>query len=130
MEDRHNAVLSIDTRRHTIRIHQATYRMLGQPRVVELLLNPGNRTLVLLCADADAPGGQGLKVYSNKRSCDLRSKALITRIQDTLGLMNGYGNYRVRGVVNEAGSIAVFPMDCMRAGEGESRGENRDGNTL
>lgn len=110
MESDAVAMLSIDTRRHTIHIHQATYNRLGRPKVVQLLLDPRQRALALLCQDDDIPGCQGLRVYYNKRSCDLRSKALVTRIQETLGLMTENGSYCFRGSFNPACNIAVFSM--------------------
>ena len=108
------ARITIDTKQYVIHIHQPTYRTLGEPKIIQLLLDPRSRMLIILCPDKETPGGQEVRVKHNKKYCDLCSKALVSKIQETLNVMKIPGSYRLEGKIEKNQHLAVFPMSTMK----------------
>lgn len=70
--------------------------------------------LIIHCPEKETPGGQEVRVKHNKKYCDLCSKALVSKIQETLNVMKVPGSYRLDGKIDVNLHLAVFPMSAMK----------------
>ena len=72
--------MTLDMKKQRIRIHKQTLYMLGSPDYVQLLVNPGQKTIVLLACQKEAL--QAHKVTLKKDTdCELYSKELLRQLQ-------------------------------------------------
>ena len=74
------AALTLDMKKQRIRIHKQTLHMLGNPEYVQLLVNPHQKSIVLLVCPKEA--FQAHKVAHKKDTdCELYSKELLRQLQ-------------------------------------------------
>lgn len=82
-EDR--TTIALDLKKNRIRIHKSTLRRLGEPKIVQLLLNPEKKAIIISCPARSMPESQDEKVIFDKPGHDgsfqLYSLELIRRIQ-------------------------------------------------
>ncbi len=74
------AALTLDMKKQRIRIHKQTLHILGNPEYVQLLVNPYQKSIVLLVCPKEA--FQAHKVTPKKDTdCELYSKELLRQLQ-------------------------------------------------
>ena len=118
--------LALDLKQNRIRIHKNTLHALGEPKRVQLLLNPEKRALIISCPAKALPESQDEKVIFDKPGSDgcfqLYSQELIRRIRKVCpGLKDGK-LYHMSGKYLAGMNAAYFRMeDITRAGGGERK---------
>ena len=109
--------ISIDMKKHRIRIHKATLHLLGDPKYIQILFNPDDMLVGLQCLETAVPGDLAERVSLGKIRPDccfeMYSKSLITNIQSVVGLEDGC-SYRLIGHVIASEHIAVFSMKTIQ----------------
>ncbi|WP_287993562.1 hypothetical protein [Ruminococcus sp.] len=102
-------VIFIDQRKKRIRIHRTTLKMLGDPKYIQLLIDP-NRT-VLVIRRCDKSSQLALKLPNSKsQCCELYSTNLVDLFYDICSKWDESSQYRLIGKLNKDNSFAYFRM--------------------
>ena len=54
--------IALDMKKNRIRIHKPTVRMLGDPKLIQLLFNPEDMVVAIVCPESEVPGGQEIRI--------------------------------------------------------------------
>ena len=110
--------LSVDLKKYCIRLHKATYRLIGQPKYIQLLVNPKERVVAVR---AISKGSKDSQAYKNNKvrmesdhSYEIYSRSFVEKLWElTDGLDNGC-SYRLSGKVYLSQNAAVFPLNTLQ----------------
>ena len=109
--------MAIDLKKHRLRVHKQTLRLLGSPPYVQLLFSTKMEAIVILARKTAVPGGQEIKVVFDKNSnagtFDIYSKELISRIQEQYAGLNDRVLYRLIGYELKEESGVCFPLSTL-----------------
>lgn len=113
--------IALDLKKNRIRIHKSTLRVLGEPKRVQLLLNPQRKALLISCPTKSIPESQDEKVTFDKPGSDgsyqLYSLELIRRIRTVCPSLENYALYHIAGKYLQAMNAAYFQLDdCVLVG--------------
>ena len=103
--------ITIETKRSSIRLHNALYRCLGEPQYVQLLVNPTGKKFCIKSVDSMSASAQPIKVYKPKtpdKNYEIYSCTLVRKLLDELNLPDENLSYRVHGVALTTEHIAIF----------------------
>lgn len=100
----------IDLKKDRIRIYKRTLHVIGSPKYIFLLVNPDNRTIIVLRSDQDDQRAFHLpqSCFNSKQSVELHSKALIQSLRNMCDDWIDDYSYRIYGTVIENEGIAQF----------------------
>lgn len=120
MEDKNSQQLtiSIDLKKYGLRIHKPCYRMLGEPKYIQLLINPND--MVIAIRGIDKPLTQDSIHKINERrmfsdhSYEIYSRSLVHKLCKVVdGLDEGY-TYRLIGEGIPSQKTVVFPLKTIQ----------------
>ncbi len=110
-------MLTIDLKKNRLRIFKSTVRLLGNPELVQLLINPADNMIMVRAAREMTPGGQELHIHpskvSNDSSYDIYSMSFIRKLQRDYPELRERCSYRLYGIFSHDSNSAVFPMDTL-----------------
>ncbi len=110
-------ILSIDPKKHRIRIHKSTLHALGDPRYIQLLVSTNRRIVAVKCVDKVMSGDQSYRVNSEMlgpdNSCEIYSSSFIKELCSVVGGLDESGTYRLLGKIIETQRMAIFAMDTI-----------------
>ena len=120
MEDTH-VTLSVDMKKHRIRLHKVTYRLIGQPKYIQLLVNPDAKVVAVRAVDKMSKENQAYKInkvrMDSDNSYELYSRSFVEKLWElTDGLDSGYA-YRMNGKVYLSQNTAVFSLKTLHRTE-------------
>jgi hypothetical protein len=100
----------IDLKKDRIRIYKRTLHAIGDPKYILLLVNPKDRTIVILRSDQDDQKAFRLPQarFANKRCFELHSKVLIQNLRGICQDWIDNYSYRIYGEVVKNEGIARF----------------------
>lgn len=109
-------ILSIDLKKYRIRIHKITLEMLGNPKYVQLLINPQSKIIAL------RPSSQGeysahrvnLELLEDGYCCELYSYSFMHRLCQINSTWKYNQSYRIYGNLAEHNHIACFGMENIK----------------
>jgi len=105
-------VVCIDLKKDRIRIHRATLHLIGDPAFINLLVNPGAKTLAIRKASKGDP--LALRIRENQLTdgncVEFGCRQLIRQLQRVDGIWHRNCSYRIYGVCNQKESLAQFAM--------------------
>lgn len=106
-------VISVDLKKHRIRIHKHTLHSIGNPDYVLLLVNPEERTLAVLCTDHSDPRAHKIiKLSSSNQKCiELYSRSLVKNLHHLCNNWQDNQSYRLYGEIIQNEGVAQFHMD-------------------
>jgi len=102
--------ISIDLKKDRIRIFKRTLHAIGDPKYILLLVNPEDRTIVILRSDRDDQRAFRLPQarFDDKQCFELHSKALIQNLRVMCEDWTEDYSYRIYGEVVKNEGIAQF----------------------
>ena len=107
--------LTIDIKKHRIRIFRSTFRALGNPENFRILVNPDSRNLILeACGQDDQGACRVTHIPESNISIEMYSRALIEEFAKCAGI-EGCNSVKLLGSVNADGSAVAFQLK--RTGE-------------
>ncbi len=103
-------VISINLRKPVIRISKDTLTSIGSPEYVLFLVNPKDCSLGILPSDKNDVKAHHLSRYSNRKSLELHSKALIENLKKLCPFWKNTGTYRMEGYSSGNQLLIKFNM--------------------
>ena len=105
--------ISVDLKKHRIRIHKNTLRSIGNPDYVLLLVNPEDRTLAILRSNRFDPKAHHITkaAISTRITIELYSRSLTKSLRDICSTWQDNQSYRMYGKTIPVEGIAQFHMD-------------------
>lgn len=111
-------IMSIDPKKHRIRIYKSTLHALGDPMYIQLLVSTTRRIVAVKCVDKVMSGDQSYRVNSEMlgpdNSCEIYSCSFIKELCSVVGGLESNGTYRMLGKIIETQRMAVFAMDTIQ----------------
>lgn len=104
--------ICIDLKKYRIRIHKLTLHMLGDPKFIQLLINPEDLILAIRAADCSESMTHRivLKNFVGKPSYELTSMPLIKKLQSVCANWNAGESYRLNGEMVPSQNMALFDL--------------------
>jgi len=120
MEDagKNSITMAIDLKKYGIRIHKNVFRLIGEPRYIQLLVNPTAKTVAIRGVEQSYTKDQTHRINRQKMNSDnsyeIYSKDFVQTLCKVVGgLDEGYG-YRMNGSIVPKEKLAVFSMDTIQ----------------
>lgn len=114
----HPATISIDLKKYRIRIHKAMLHLMGDPKYIQLLVNPDSGIVVIRSVPRDVPGNLSHKVnlstLQSGNSIELYSRTFTTLLCSVVGVLDTGILYRMSGKVVPSQGLAVFYMSTLK----------------
>lgn len=110
--------LSVDLKKYRIRLHRVTYRLIGNPRYIQLLVNPKDKVVAVRGVNKATKNDQAYWINKAKmesdKSFDIYSRSFVEKLWElTDGLEDGC-SYRLNGRVYIDTNTAVFPLSTLQ----------------
>ena len=102
--------ISVDLKKHRIRIHKNTLRSIGNPDYVRLLVNPEDRTLASLRSNRFDPRAHHI-IMTTRTAIELYSRSLTKSLRDICSTWQDNQSYRMYGKTILVEGVAQFHMD-------------------
>ena len=116
--DKTSATISIDLRRYGIRLHRSALRNLGDPKYIQLLVNPVDGIVAIRTAERSLSGDQVHRIIEKRWQSDsgyeIYSKSFVLKLSDIAGGLDDGYSYRLQGQTIPAEKIAVFPLRTLQ----------------
>ena len=119
MEEVKNPItMAVDLKKYGIRIHKTVFRMIGEPKNIQLLVNPTAKSVAIRAVSESYSRDQTHRI--NKRrmrsdsSYEIYSKDFVKKLCMVVGgLDEGYG-YRLTGRIVPEENMAVFSLNTIQ----------------
>lgn len=113
----------LDMKRKRIRIHKPAIHMLGDPRLIQLLFDPEDMVVAIVCPDAEVPGGQEVRINPRglkSRNCfEFCSSMFLRKLREVHGDLDANSSYKLTGKIIPEMRAARFPMSTIQKIEGD-----------
>lgn len=110
--------ISIDLKKMRIRIYKSTLHYLGDPRFIQILVNPKTQMLALRSVEKDNPLLQAHRVdienISPDDSYEIYSGSFLTKLCDIANITDQNCTYKLTGKVIPSEKVAVFPLKTIK----------------
>lgn len=102
----------IDQKKHRIRIHKHTLHMLGDPRFIQLMVNPESLTVALRAGEGVNSISHRIvwKNFISKQSYELYSRFLIQELQSVCTNWKSDESYKIPGEFIPSEGIIRFDL--------------------
>lgn len=121
--------MALDMKRNRIRIHKPAIHMLGDPTLIQLLFDPEDMEVAIVCQESEVPGGQEVRINPRglkSRNCfEFCSSMFLKKLRAVHGNLDENCSYRLTGRIIPELRAARFPMSTIQKIEGD---EGADGN--
>ncbi len=115
-------IIFVDQRKKRIRIHKTTLKLLGNPKYIQLLINPEQLSLVIRSCERKAP--LALKINPKVgECCELYSTNLVKLFYGICSKWDNVSQYRLYGKLVPDKALVCF---YMKDGEVYKEQEGRD----
>lgn len=106
--------ISIDNKKHRIRIHKSMLHLLDDPPFIQLLIDPEKMIVAIKAVDHASSGDQthkvNMKTLKSDNSVEIYSMTFISRLNSVAGILYDESLYHMPGVVLGPQKMAVFSM--------------------
>lgn len=113
---------AIDFTRNSIRFYKDAWHKIGEPKHIQILVNPERRLVGISAADKDKPREQTYRINErimrdSSSSYEMHSSLLLRKIQSVLGIQVDGGTYRMSGKIIPEHHLAIFHLDTLKRTE-------------
>lgn len=110
--------MAIDTKKYGIRIHKGLFRQLGEPRNIQILVNPAERRIAIQAASNDYSGGRTHRIREKRMQSDhsyeIYSRVLVRKLQELAPEIEENHDYRLTGEAVPSRKLAIFSLDSLQ----------------
>lgn len=107
-------ILSFDTKKFRIRIHKSTIHALGNPKYIDLLVNPEKRLVAVRAHDGTASQHDAHRVkqqlMESDNSYEIYSQPFILKLFQIIGDLEVNRSYRMTGTLVSSEKMAVYSL--------------------
>lgn len=111
------AIMTIDCKKPRLRIYKATIHQLGDPKYIQLMINPESRLIALRGVEQHTPGQHELRIdrqVANTEDCvDWYSTHLILQLRSAFQEIKDGCSYNLTGVIVPNERAAVFKISSL-----------------
>ncbi len=113
-----STTMAVDLKKYRIRIHKATIHQLGDPKYIQLLVNPKTMEVAIRCVEKEFSGDQTHKVNTHRMKSDnsyeIYSRTFTTKLCEIIGGLEANYSYRFFGNILPAQRAAVFSLKTIK----------------
>ena len=117
------ATLVVDMKKFRIRIHRPTLRAIGNPKLIQLLVNPEKRAVAIRAVGQEAPADQVHRIVQrrllNDYSYEIYSRSFVLKLMQIIGEVD-LDVYRLSGSASEELGTAMFSLDTIQKLENQN----------
>ncbi len=110
-------VISVDVKKYRIRIHKSTLHLLGDPRYIQLLINPDSMSVAIRAIEKRRSGDQtnvvDQRMMNSDNSIELYSRSLVEKIREVVPDLDDGFSYRITGDIIPSKKVAVFALTTL-----------------
>ena len=118
--------IAIDLKKSRIRIHKSLLHMTGDPKYIQLLVNPNNKYVAIRALKQNEPHENSERIrpidMMAENSIEFYSKYFIQKLCELVDELDTDYSYRLMGTIVPTHNMAVFSLDTLTPIEKE--GEN------
>ncbi len=119
MEEVKNPVtMAVDLKKYGIRIHKTVFRMIGEPKNIQLLVNPTAKCVAIRAVDESYSRDQTHRINKRKMlsdsSYEIYSKDFVKKLCMVVGGLDEGYCYRLTGRIVPEENIAVFSLNTIQ----------------
>ena len=111
--------IAIDTRKYRLRIHKNIIHSMGNPIVLQFLVNPIDKIIAVRGVQKRTPGDYSVRINPSAlhgvESCEIYSKFFIEKILTLSDRIVPGHSYLLTGTLALEDSIAYFPISSLEA---------------
>jgi len=115
--------MAVDLKRRKIRIHKMTIHLLGDPKYIQLLVDPEGMTVGVRAVDSSVSGDQAHRlnqtIMASGHSYEISSTLFMRKLREVVPEIEENCSYRFTGRVLEKQRAAVFSLKTMTRIEGD-----------
>lgn len=117
MADLHNNEIAmvLDYRKNRIRIYKSTLRAIGDPKYIQILVNPDTRILGVHTANRDDRCSMAILLSQDWKdpevSYEVYSQFFLLKLAQLVGSIDLKTNYRLIGTALPSHGVALFSLD-------------------
>ena len=104
--------IAVDLRHNCIRIHRSCFRLLGEPRYIQLLVNPDNMGVAIRYLENAATKDSVHKINHNRawpdKPYEIYSTSFVHKLCDVVGGLEEGFSYKINGQVFPEDRVEVF----------------------
>lgn len=116
MAEQLGITMAIDNKQNRLRIHKPTLHALGDPRLIQLLINADEGVLAIRAVKRKEKNGHEIRITEKElcgRDFELHSQMLVRQLRKWCGTMSESQTYRLTGVVDQKLHIVYFPFKTL-----------------
>lgn len=110
--------ISIDLKKHRIRIFKSMIHLIGDPKHIQILVNPSTMEMAIRAEDTELPNGQTHKVnqhqMNSENSFEIYSLSFLKKLVELVGTLDTNSTYRISGTVAPGQKTAVFNLKTIK----------------
>lgn len=110
--------MAVDTKKYGIRIHKVLFRQLGEPRHIQLLVNPDEGVVAIRTVEEEMSGGQTHRIIEKRMksesSYEIYSRLFIRKLREVEPNIEDGCSYRLSGSIISPLKTAVFSLRTMQ----------------
>ena len=118
--------IAIDLKKSRIRIHKSLLHMMGDPKHIQLLVNPNNKHVAIRALKQNEPHENSERIrpidMMAENSIEFYSKYFIQKLCELVDELDPDYSYRLIGTIVPTHNMALFSLDTLTPIENE--GEN------
>ena len=122
--------MALDMRRNRIRIHKPTIHLLGDPTLLQLLFDPEDMVVAIVCRDTEVSGGQEVRINPRglkSRNCfEFCSSMFLRKLREVHGGLDANASDSLTGKIIPELREARVPMSTSQKIENDE-GASVDG---
>ena len=110
--------MAVDTKKYGIRIHKVLFRQLGEPRYIQLLVNPVEGIVAIQTVEKELSGGQSHHIVEKRMqsesSYEIYSRPFIQKLREVEPNIEDGCAYRLSGSIIPPMKTAVFSLRTLQ----------------
>lgn len=110
--------MAVDTKKYGIRIHKALFRHLGEPRHIQLLVNPVEGVVAIQTVEKEMSGGHTHRIkekrMQSESSYEIYSRPFIRKLCEVAPNIEDGCAYRLSGSIIPPLKTAVFSLKTLQ----------------
>ena len=110
--------MAVDTKKNGIRIHKAMFRQLGEPRYIQLLVNPNDKVVAIQTVPKDMSDRYAHRIIEKRMqsesSYEIYSLPFIRKLREVEPGIEDGAAYRLTGRIIPSLRMAVFSLDTLQ----------------